>query len=246
MPSLPPHASTISPKAGADRPRERLEQKGARALADAELLALVLRTGDRKRDAWTIARIALDRFGGLDGLAAATGRALEATPGLGPAKAASLRAAIELARRIVDEPLERGQPIRSPADVQRHFRGRLRDHHRESFHVLLLDGRHRLISTEEVSVGTLTASLVHPREVFRDAIRNAAAALVLVHNHPSGDPSPSAEDRSVTERLRSAGLLLGIRVLDHVIVADSGYFSFRESGEAFEDEAPLLPVGIPL
>jgi len=225
--------------ASADRPRERLEQKGAHALADAELLALLLRTGDRTHDAWTIARAVLDRFGGLAGLAAATGPALEAMPGVGPAKSASLRAAIELARRIVDEPLERGRPIRSPADVQRHFRGQLRDFHRESFHVLLLDGRHRLIATEEVSVGTLTASLVHPREVFRDAIRHAAAALVLVHNHPSGDPSPSAEDRSVTERLRSAGLLLGIRVLDHVIVASSGYFSFREAGEAFEDEGPL-------
>jgi DNA repair protein RadC len=157
-------------------------------------------------------------------------------PGLGPAKSASLRAAIELAWRIVDEPLELGQPIRSPADVQRHFRRSLRVLQQESFHVLLLDGRHRLIRAEEVSVGTLTASLVHPREVFRDAIRSAAAAIVLVHNHPSGDPSPSAEDRSVTERLRSAGALLGIRVLDHVIVADSGYFSFREAGEQFEDE----------
>ena len=234
MASRPP---TTSP----DRPRERLDQKGACALADAELVALVLRTGDRKHDAWTIARTALDRLGGLAGLAAATGPALEAMPGLGPAKSASLLAAIELARRIVDEPLARGQPIRSPADVQRHFRGRLRDLRRESFHVLLLDGRHRLIATREVSVGTLTASLVHPREVFRDAIRNAASALVLVHNHPSGDPSPSAEDRSVTERLRSAGLLLGIRVLDHVIVADSGYFSFREAGEAFDDEVPLSP-----
>lgn len=239
MSSLPSPVPTTS---AADRPRERLNQKGVRALADAELLALVLRTGDRNHDASTIARAALDRFGGLVGLAAATGPALEAMPGLGPAKSASLRAAIELARRMLDEPLERGQPIRSPADVQRHFRGRLRDLRRESFHVLLLDGRHRLITTEEVSVGTLTASLVHPREVFRDAIRNAAAALVLVHNHPSGDPSPSAEDRSVTERLRSAGLLLGIRVLDHVIVAESGYFSFRETGETFDDEASLSSI----
>jgi DNA repair protein RadC len=222
--------------AAADRPRERLHEMGPRALADAELLALVLRTGDRQRDAWTIARAALDRFGGLAGLAAASGPALEAMPGLGPAKSASLRAAIELAWRIIDEPLELGQPIRSPADVQRHFRRSLRVLQQESFHVLLLDGRHRLIRAEEVSVGTLTASLVHPREVFRDAIRSAAAAIVLVHNHPSGDPSPSAEDRSVTERLRSAGALLGIRVLDHVIVADSGYFSFREAGEQFEDE----------
>lgn len=253
MTSLSSHASTISARAAraprhltaaSDRPRERLDRKGAEALADAELLALVLRTGDRTRDAWTIAHAALERFGGLAGLAAATGPALESMPGLGPAKSASLRAALELARRIADEPLERGQPIRSPEDIQRHFRRDLRDLQRESFHVLLLDGRHRLIATREVSVGTLTASLVHPREVFRDAIRNAAAALVLVHNHPSGDPTPSAEDRSVTERLRSAGLLLGIRVLDHVIVADSGYFSFREAGDAFDEEAPLSHPGL--
>ena len=155
-------------------------------------------------------------------------------PGVGPAKAASLCAALELASRIVDEPLDRGAAIRSPADVQRHFRRSLCRRPRESFHVLLLDGRHRLISSEEVSVGTLTASLVHPREVFRDAIRNAAAAIVLVHNHPSGDPSPSAEDRSVTSRLRTAGEVLGIRVVDHVIVAAAGYFSFREAGDDFD------------
>ncbi len=101
---------------------------------------------------------------------------------------------------------------------------------RESFHALLLDGRHRLITEEEVSVGTLTASLVHPREVFREAIRAAAAALLLVHNHPSGNPSPSGEDRRVTERLASAGDLIGIRVVDHVIVCEGSYFSFRESG----------------
>lgn len=245
MSFLPSDGSTSLPIASrhletsTDRPRERLEQKGVGALANAELLALVLRTGDRSHDASSLARAALDRFGGLAGLAAATGPALETLPGLGPAKSASLLGAIELARRIMEEPLPRRRAIRSPADVQRHFRGRLRDHDRESFHVLLLDGRHRLISIAEVSVGTLTASLVHPREVFRDAIRNAAAALVLVHNHPSGDPSPSAEDRSVTKRLRSAGLLLGIHVLDHVIIADSGYFSFREAGEAFDDEVPF-------
>jgi DNA repair protein RadC len=224
-----------------DRPRERLDRKGPAALADAELLALVLRTGDRTQDAYALARAALDRFGGLAGLAAATGPSLEAMPGLGPAKSASLRAAIELARRIFEVPLERGRPVRSPSDVQRHFRGCLRDFQRESFHVLLLDGRHRLIVAEEISVGTLTASLVHPREVFRDAIRSSAAALVLVHNHPSGDPSPSAEDRAVTERLRSAGFLLGIRVVDHVIVTESSYFSFREAGEAFDEDAAASP-----
>ncbi len=221
------------PRRRPDGPRERLAERGPRVLADAELLALLLRTGNRKQDAWSVARTLLERIGGLSGLAEAPGSVLESIPGLGPAKAASLRAAFELARRLADVPLERGQPIRGAADVQRHFRGRLPHRRRESFHALLLDGRHHLISIEEISVGTLTASLVHPREVFRDAIRSAAAALVLVHNHPSGDPSPSAEDRAVTERLVAVGELVGIRVLDHVIVATAGYFSFRESGQAF-------------
>ncbi len=223
-------------RAASDRPRERLRRAGPRGLSDAEILALILRTGDRTQDVCALSRAVLDRFDGIGGLASAEGSALEATPGLGPAKSASLRAAIELARRMVDLSIEPGQLIRSPADVQRHFRAQLRDLRRESFHVLLVDGRHRLIRAEEVSIGTLTASLVHPREVFRDAIRSAAAALVLVHNHPSGDPTPSAEDRAVTERLRSAGRLLGIHVLDHVIVSDRGYYSFREAGESFGDD----------
>lgn len=227
--------------AALDRPRERLFQRGPGVLADAELLALILRTGDRHQDAWTLARATLEHFGGLQGLARSSAASLEAIPGLGPAKSASLGAAIEMARRLGDEPLKRGQPIRRPEDIQRHFRMRLRDLRRESFHVLLLDGRHRLIATDEVSVGTLTASLVHPREVFREAIRCAAAALVLVHNHPSGDPSPSSEDRKVTDRLRKAGTLLGIRVLDHVIVSHSRYYSFSEAGESFEETGQLDP-----
>ncbi|MFP6655877.1 MAG: DNA repair protein RadC [Myxococcota bacterium] len=225
-----------------DRPRERLFQRGPGVLADAELLALILRTGDRQQDAWSLAREMLERFGGLAGLARSSSASLEAMPGLGPAKSASVRAAVELARRLGDEPLERGKRIRSPEDIQRHFRIRLRDLRRESFHVLLLDGRHRLIATDEVSVGTLTASLVHPREVFREAIRCAAAALVLVHNHPSGDPSPSSEDQKVTDRLRRAGVLLGIRVLDHVIVSHSSYYSFREAGESFDETRPVAAL----
>ena len=122
---------------------------------------------------------------------------------------------------------------------EHYFRPRLREFQRESFHVLLLDGRHRLIGLEAVSIGTLTASLVHPREVFREAIRRAAAAMLLVHNHPSGDPVPSIEDRDVTRRLQAAGELLGIRVLDHVIVAEEGYYSFREQDPSFLEPMPL-------
>ena len=223
-------------RAGGDWPRERLQRDGARSLSAVDLVALVLRTGDRARDAWSLARQLVDRDGGLSALAGVSLGELEATPGVGPAKSASLMAAFELGRRLASAPLERGQSIRSPGDVQRHFQPRFRDRQRESFHVLMLDGRHRLVAVDEVSVGTLTASLVHPREVFREAIRNAAAALLLVHHHPSGDPSPSPEDRSVTARLVAAGRLLGIRVIDHVIVAEAGYFSFREAGLLAEDE----------
>lgn len=214
-----------------DRPRERLARLGSRALSDTELLALILRTGTRAGRADSLARAVVEHVGGLAELASASMAALVAMRGLGPAKAASLLAAFELARRVETRPLELGQPIRNPLDVHRHFQPRVRGARRESFHVLLLDARHRLIGEAEVSVGTLTASLVHPREVFREAIRAAAAAVLLVHNHPSGDPTPSAEDRTVTERLASAGELLGIRVVDHLIVSEGGHFSFREAGE---------------
>ena len=159
---------------------------------------------------------------------------LEALPGFGLAKAATLVAAIELGRRGAARRLARGEVLRSPGDVHRHFASRLRDEACERFLVLLLDGRHRVLGEVTVSQGTLTASLVHPREVFGPAIRRSAAAIVLVHNHPSGDPTPSAEDRSVTLRLRQAGELLGIRVVDHVIIAERGYYSFDEAGDLAE------------
>ena len=211
-------------------PRERLARDGAARLSLEDLVALVLRSGARLSDARTLARRLLDDAGSLLRLAETPIVELETVPGIGSAKAASLAAAFELGRRLALTPLVRGQAIRSPQDVQRHFQPRFRERRRESFHALQLDGRHQLIAVDEVSVGTLTASLVHPREVFREAIRNAAAALLLVHHHPSGDPSPSPEDRSVTDRLIAAGRLLGIRVVDHVIVAEAGYFSFQEAG----------------
>ncbi len=214
-----------------DRPRERLARLGAGALSDAELLSLILRTGSRDESAARVAEGLLVAFRGLRAVCEAPLRSLELRPGLGPAKAASISAVAELARRLESPPLERGVAIDGPEAVQRHFAARLRASRRESFFVLLLDGRHRLIAEEEVSRGTLTASLVHPREVFRDAIRAAAAALILVHNHPSGDPRPSAEDHAVTRRLYDAGRLLGIEVLDHVIVSAGGHWSFQEAGE---------------
>ena len=202
---------------------------GAQSLSDAELIALLLRTGTRGRGGTALARDLLARCGGLRGVSRATSAELAEASGIGPAKAASLLAALELSRRLAAHRLSPGDPIRSPDDVHRHFYPRLRDARAERFVVVLLDGRHRVLRDVVVSQGTLTASLVHPREVFRPALREAAAAVVLVHNHPSGDPAPSREDREVTRRLVEAGELLGVRVLDHVIVAESGYFSFQES-----------------
>lgn len=213
-----------------DLPRERLDALGPEALGDAELVALVLRTGGRGVGAGAVAAALLARIGGLRGLVGADRRELAASAGIGPAKAASLLACLELGRRLATQRLEPGAAIRTPEDVHRHFYASLRDLRHERFLVVLLDGRHRVMRFDLVSQGTLTASLVHPREVFRPALQAAAAAVVLVHNHPSGDPTPSAEDREITRRLFDAGEILGVRVLDHVIVAERGYCSLREQG----------------
>ena len=213
-----------------DRPRERLDALGPAALSDAELIALLLRTGDRGRNALAVANDLLERQGGLQGLSSAGCGELGQSTGIGPAKSASVRAALEIGRRLAGRRLSAGSVIRSPSDVYRHFHPSLRDARQERFVVVLLDARQRVLRSEVVSQGTLTASLVHPREVFRPALRDAAAALVLVHNHPSGDPTPSAEDREVTSRLAKAGELLGIRVVDHVVVAERGFCSLREEG----------------
>jgi len=214
----------------ADRPRERLDRLGASALSDVELLALLLRTGDRSADVLRIASRLLERHDGLHGLARAALRELSAEAGMGPAKSASVCAALELGRRLAARRLHPGAPIRGPEDVFSHFHPSLRLASHEKFIALLLDGRHRVLREEVVSQGTLTASLVHPREVFRPALREAAAALILVHNHPSGDPAPSVEDREVTRRLVRAGELLGVRVLDHVVVAERGFCSLQREG----------------
>lgn len=221
-----------------DGPRERLVALGVEALSEAELIALLLRTGGAGRDALALAARLLQRHGGLAGLAAAAPAELAGEQGVGPAKSASLVAALELGRRCAARRLRSGDPVRGPADVFRHFHPRLRDARHERFLLVLLDGRHRMLREVVISQGTLTASLVHPREVFRPALREAAAAVVLVHNHPSGDPTPSREDREITTRLAEAGELLGIPVLDHVIVAERGYASLRETGGLGPRESP--------
>jgi DNA repair protein RadC len=196
---------------------------GAGALADAELLALVLGSGNRRQSALDLGR-RLARRAPADLAAWNPARWLR-VPGLGPARAAALAAAFELGRRAAQQP-PAGSPIRGPDDVLAHVRD-LTGARKEHFVTLLLNARHEMQRRETVSIGSLNASIVHPREVFQPAILHSAASVVLVHNHPSGDPEPSEEDLSITRRLVQVGDLIGIAVLDHVIVAARGVVSLR-------------------
>ena len=159
-----------------------------------------------------------------------SGRELGQSQGIGPAKSASLRAALEVGRRLAGRRLRAGAVIRSPSDVYHHFHPSLRDARQEHFLVILLDARHRVLRSEMISQGTLTASLVHPREVFRPALRDAAAALVLVHNHPSGNLTPSRDDVEFTRAMRRAAEIMGIDLYDHLIVSSGGFVSLKEKG----------------
>ncbi len=198
--------------------------------ADEELLALVLGPGAATPRAAKGARSLLQSAGGLRRLSRLAPRELRALPGVGSVRAARLAALFTLARRVMSERMTTGDPFVSPRQIFDHYHARLRDWKREVFLVVLLDARHRVLREEIVSEGSLTNSIVHPREVFGPAVRESAGAVVLVHNHPSGDPAPSDEDLAVTRRLMAASDLLGIRILDHVIVGDGAYTSFKESG----------------
>jgi DNA repair protein RadC len=192
---------------------------GASSLGDDELVATLLGTDV------LAAQGLLEQTGGVARLAVADPAVLGRH---GARRAVVVRAALELGRRAAAFPVALGDPIRDARTVHAHFLGRLPQLEREVFHALLLDGRNRLRAEVRVSEGTLTTALVHPREVFAPAIRLGAAALVLAHNHPSGDPTPSSEDVVLTERLRQAGELIGIRVLDHVVIGQAGYVSLAE------------------
>lgn len=233
---------TIKEWPSEERPRERLTRMGPRVLSPRELLALLIETG-RPAEAGRPARSALDLAGDLlQHFSEGKGRdplrrimnasvaELCQVPGIGPAKAAKIAAGLDLGRRAAEEERPVRDRVGSPREVYERMRFVLRDLPQEEFHVLLLNTQNQVIRDLQVSRGTLDASLVHPREVFRSAIAEAAASVILVHNHPSGDPTPSAEDRSVTRELRSAGETLGIEVLDHVIVGEGRYVSFVEAG----------------
>jgi len=215
-----------------ERPREKLLHKGAAALTDAELLALILRTGDAgsRTSALDQGRVLLQRFGTIQALANATAIELCEVPGIGPAKAAELLGVFELARRYQSISLKPGDRYTSSSDVYHHYHALLRDRKKEVFLALLLDSKNRLIREVCVSEGSLNASIVHPREVFSPAVRESAAAVLFIHNHPSGDPAPSREDIELTQRLREAGELMGIRVLDHIVIGNGSYVSFMDRG----------------
>jgi DNA repair protein RadC len=214
----------------AERPREKLLERGAQALSDAELLAIFLRTGVRGKTAVDVARELLARFGGLRGLLQANPETLRETSGLGAAKAAQLLAVLELARRHLGEKLERGAALNSSRDTRDYLQALLRDRGEEVFCCLFLDNRHRVLAFEELFRGTLNGTAVYPREVVRRALALNAAAVILVHNHPSGVAEPSRADEELTRRLRDSLSQVEVRVLDHLVVGDGETVSFAERG----------------
>lgn len=215
-----------------DRPREKLLQRGAEALTEAELLAILLRTGNASTGESAVdhAHFLLRRFDGLRGLDSASIADLRAIKGIGAAKIAQLKAGLEIGRRLRQEKWGPGQPLRSAEEVYRHFRHDLEKQKHEIFYVVLLTNKNRKIRAVKISEGSLTASLVHPREVYNPVIRESAAAVIFVHNHPSGDPAPSPEDLEITRRLKEVGEVMGVRVLDHVVIGHERYFSFSDRG----------------
>lgn len=213
-----------------DRPREKLQRLGAAALGDNELVALVLGSGLRGCGALELANRLLERAGGLHGLTRAAVGELDLVPGVGDARAAQILAAVELGRRT----LVRGTADRPRLSTPRQLASYLLPQYGaaavEQFGIVMLDTKHRVIRIKILSVGSLDTTVVHPREVFREATSASAAAIVLFHNHPSGDPTPSADDLALTTRMVSAGDIMGIDVVDHVILADQRYFSLVEAG----------------
>jgi len=217
-----------------ERPREKLLARGAAALTDSELIAILLRTGVPGANAVDVARQLLKKYKSLSGLSRCNVKELSSIHGIGAAKALHLVAAFGLGHRLAKEKLAQ-QKIDSPELVYDLLSAEMRALHKESLRVILLDTRYHLIRTEEVSLGSMNESIAHPRDVFRPAVISAAYAVIVVHNHPSGDPSPSQSDHSLTRRLAEAAELLQIKLLDHIIIGAPAegrlpYFSFKEAG----------------
>ena len=214
-----------------DRPREKLIEHGPDILSNSELLAILIRTGTTERSALDIARELTDNGGLYSNIAQARSVAdLSKIKGLGPAKAATILAAVELGRRVAGADPQKKVKLSSPEACVSYLMPRMRYEQQEKFLVLLLDSKNQLLKCQQVSEGTLNASVVHPREVFAPAMLHRAACVLAAHNHPSGDPAPSIEDRKLTQALEATGTVMGIPLLDHIIIGDGRYFSFRENG----------------
>ena len=213
-----------------DRPREKLERLGPSGLGDNELLALVIGSGLKGQDALDVANRVLAETGGVHALPRTTAGRLRGVRGVGRCRAAQIRAAVELGRRSLTHGTDDRVPLATPRQLAELLLPSFGSHPVEQFGIVMLDTRHRVILTKIVSVGSLDATIVHPREVFREAASASAAAIVLFHNHPSGDPTPSPDDVLLTTRMITAGEIMGIAVLDHVILAEQRYCSLVESG----------------
>lgn len=213
-----------------ERPRERLLNNGPDALSDAQLLAIILRTGSGKTNVLELSISLLEKFRSLKNIDEASVPELSETDGLGIAKIAQIKAAFEIGKRMMADPKDNKPVLNSSSAVYSCLGPMLRHLKKEKFICLMLDAKNRLLREYCVSEGTLTNSMMHPREAFKEAIKESAASVIFVHNHPSGDPTPSKEDVAVTERLKSTGNIVGINVLDHVIIGDGKYVSLKEQG----------------
>jgi DNA repair protein RadC len=222
---------TIHDLPPAERPRERLKAVGADNLSSQELLAILIGRGIPGKSAITIANELVSRFHGVQGIGEATIEELSAVKGVGLAKAAQIKAAFAIGkRRDLEKEEIYPDPIKDPKSLVKAVRASIQEKAKEHFKIAVLNTRNRITRILNVSTGTLNASLVHPREVFRDAISHSASSIILVHNHPSDDPEPSDDDLTLTRRLVDAGRLMGIEVLDHIIITRKGFTSFKEKG----------------
>ncbi|MBP2649618.1 MAG: repair protein RadC [Firmicutes bacterium] len=213
-----------------ERPREKMWSNGPESMSNSELIAILLRTGTKKDSAVRLAEQLLVKHGGLVGLGGLSPREISRIKGIGLAKAGAISAAVEIGKRMGKQAGAERFIISSPQSVADLLMPRLRYENKEKFVVVLLSTKHHVLATPTISVGTLNASLVHARELFREAINYSAAAVILAHNHPSGDPAPSREDIALTKKMLEAGKLLDISVVDHVIIGDGKYVSLKEQG----------------
>ncbi|HYF82573.1 MAG TPA: DNA repair protein RadC [Clostridia bacterium] len=222
--------ATIKDLPAEERPRERLIRHGAAVLSNAELLAVLLRVGTKEENAISLAHRILKQEQGLRYLVDSKVEQMSCIKGIGQAKAAQIKAAIELGKRLSTFELGVDKPVKSPKDVADLLMEDMRYLKKEHMKLVLLNIKCNLISVEEISIGSLNASIVHPREVFNPAIKKSSASIIMVHNHPSGDPSPSSEDIGITARISEAGKLIGIELVDHIIIGDGKYISMKEKG----------------